>query len=94
MMSKDKSRNKMISYLGEKPIDNNHAGSKARIDVDRIFENRYIKSLTNVIAIEFKSIFEKFFYVLSISNWVQILTIRFSKGKNIIGKLIEKNNYK
>lgn len=79
---RDKFKKKII-YIGEKPIDNNHAGNKARVDIDKIFEHRYITSLRNLISIEFKNVFEKVIYVLDINNWNEIITLRMTKHQNI-----------
>ena len=50
---------KMFFYVGEKPIDNNHAGNKARVDADKVFEGRHFTSFINLHAREFKSFFDK-----------------------------------
>ena len=55
-----------IYYISEKPIKNNHAGNKARVDLDNILgTTNLIKYITfNQIAVNYKV--KKLFYILQI----------------------------
>lgn len=70
-------------YIGEKPIDSNHAGNKARVDVDRVFDSRNYTAFINLQAIEFKYFSQKIAYVLNLKGWKDILLLKTCKGKNI-----------
>jgi len=70
-----------FTYIGEKPIDSNHAGNKARVDVDKVLENRYSNPVKNLTSTEFKTLFEKLEYVLRMKNWKEILTLMTTKNK-------------
>ncbi len=72
-----------IYYIGEKPIDSNHAGNKARVDIDKVFDDRKYISFINLQSIEFKNFFQKIVYVLNLKNWKDILLLKTFKGKNI-----------
>lgn len=45
---------KHLIFVGERPIKNNHAGNKARLDIDSILSIRYGKPIVNFDQIEFR----------------------------------------
>lgn len=60
---------KKITYLGENPAKENHAGNKARLDIDNILFSRYGKPFLGLNTTKFNSIFDKILYLASPSTW-------------------------
>ena len=75
---------KKYTYLSEIPGEFNHAANKARLDVDRILENRCGKPFKRLVFIEFKNIFQKIAYFFNINNWNDIIGLKIYEGRNII----------
>lgn len=75
---------KNILYVGEKPLNNNHAGNKARMDIDRILRDRYHEPYVDLVAKELKSIKEKVKFLLSINNIMLLLKIKLMNNKTLI----------
>lgn len=73
-----------ITYIGEKPAPNNHAGNKARVDVDAILREKYGEPYENLEEIVFSGLGQKIGYVLDPSNWKQILRIQRMHSQQVI----------
>lgn len=73
-----------MHYIGEKPLASNHAGNKARIDIDSVLEQKCGKCILNINQIAYKNIFEKIKWVFNISNAKLLLKIWSIKNKIII----------
>ena len=65
-----------LQYIGETPAEGNHAGNKARRDVDAIFARRGYTLLENVVETRFDSTLEKVGYVLRASTWKKVIGLR------------------
>lgn len=74
----------MLYFIGEKPLKANHAGNKARLDIDCIFRNRSYIEICNLEQIEFKSIFQKVRYMCNWEHVKNIITIYFLHNKNVV----------
>lgn len=75
--------NKII-YLGERPIAENHAGSKARLDVDSILFKRYAAPFMNMSLDMFKSSLSKAKYLSSFDSIKYMYKLLGLKNKNIV----------
>lgn len=73
---------KGITYINEQAVHMNHAGNKARADVDMIFSEILDKSNVGYSAKKFHNIFEKILYVLS--NQKMLKKLFFIKGKKLL----------
>lgn len=73
-----------FTYIGEKPIDSNHAGNKARMDLDTILEEKYGRCIFNINQTIYRNILEKIQWMLNLDNIKLILTIASMKRKNLI----------
>lgn len=73
-----------MHYIGEKPLASNHAGNKARIDIDSVLEQKYGKCILNIDQISYKNILEKIKWTINIDNIKMLLKIRLIKNKIII----------
>ena len=73
-----------ITYIGEKPAPNNHAGNKARVDVDAILRDNYGEPYENLEEIVFSNLGQKIGYVLDPSNLMQIWRIRQMRSQKVI----------
>lgn len=73
-----------LTYIGEKPIASNHAGNKARLDIDLILEQKFGKSLLNINQISYKDIFEKIKWILNLKNIKLLIKLSSIKNKKII----------
>ena len=73
-----------ITYIGEKPAPNNHAGNKARVDVDTILREKYGEPYENLEEIVFTGFDQKIRYLLNPSNWGQIRKIRQLRSQKVI----------
>lgn len=73
-----------FTYIGEKPIASNHAGNKARLDIDLILEQKYGKSLLNINQISYKDILEKIKWVLSLKNIKLLIELSSIKKQKMI----------
>ena len=73
-----------ITYIGEKPAPNNHAGNKARVDVDDIFRKKYGEPYENLEEIVFTGFGQKIGYVLDPSHLKQIFRIRQMRSQKVI----------
>lgn len=73
-----------MNFIAETPIKNFNAGSKARIDVDKILTRRGYTALENFSETMFKSTSEKIFYVLNPKTWLQIFRALSIKNQRII----------
>ena len=65
----------ILNYISEEPAAGNHAGNKARRDVDKIFERRGYVSIENVVETKFNSTLEKIKYTLDGETWKKILRL-------------------
>ncbi len=72
-----------ITYIGEKPAPNNHAGNKARVDVDDIFRKKYGEPYENLEEIVFTGFGQKFGYVLDPPHLKQIFRIRQMRSQKL-----------
>ena len=66
---------KEITFIGEKPAANNHAGNKARVDVDTVLREKYGEPYENLEEIVFTSFGQKVMYLLNPVNLKQIWSI-------------------
>ena len=73
-----------ITYIGEKPAPNNHAGNKARVDVDTILREKYGDPYENLEEIVFSNLGQKVGYLLNLSNLKQIFRIRQMHSQKVI----------
>lgn len=73
-----------ITYIGEKPAPNNHAGNKARVDVDSILREKYGEPYENLEEIVFAGLGQKVGYVLDPSNLKQIFRIQRMHSQKVI----------
>lgn len=73
-----------IAYIGEKPAANNHAGNKARTDIDTLLRERYGEPYERLEEIVFTSFFQKVKYLLNPANWEQIIRIYRLSSRNVI----------
>lgn len=73
-----------ITYIGEKPAPNNHAGNKARVDVDTILRDKYGEPYENLEEIVFNGFGQKIGYLLNISNLKQIFRIQRMHSQKVI----------
>jgi len=73
-----------ITYIGEKPAPNNHAGNKARVDVDAILREKYGEPYENLEEIVFSNLGQKVGYLLDPSNLKQIFRIRQMRSQKVI----------
>ena len=73
-----------ITYIGEKPAPNNHAGNKARVDVDAILREKYGDPYENLEEIVFTGLGQKVGYVLDPSNLKQIFRIQRMHSQKLI----------
>lgn len=73
-----------ITYIGEKPAPNNHAGNKARVDVDAILREKYGEPYENLEEIVFTGLGQKVGYVLDPSNLKQIFRIQRMHSQKVI----------
>ena len=73
-----------ITYIGEKPAPNNHAGNKARVDVDAILREKYGEPYENLEEIVFTGLGQKVGYVLDPSNLKQIFRIQRMHSQKLI----------
>ena len=76
--------NSSISYVGEQPVKNNHAGNKARVDVDAILREKYGEPYENLEEIVFNSFGQKAMYLLNPTNLNQIFRIQQMRSQKII----------
>ncbi len=72
-----------ITYIGEKPAPNNHAGNKARVDIDDIFREKYGEPYENLVEIVFSNLGQKIGYVLNPSHLKQIFRIRQMRSQKL-----------
>lgn len=75
---------KNLTYIGEKPASNNHAGNKARVDVDAILREKYGDPYENLQEIVFTSFGQKVMYLLNPSNLKQIWRIQQMHSQKVI----------
>ncbi len=75
-----------LKYIGETPAAGNHAGNKARRDVDAIFARRGYELLETVIETRFESTLDKVGYVLRASTWKEILKLRSVKAQLVFAQ--------
>ena len=73
-----------MKFIAETPIKNFNAGSKARIDVDKILTRRGYTAVENFSETIFKSTSEKIFYVLNPKTWRQIVHALSIKNQRMI----------
>ena len=66
---------KEITFVGEKPAANNHAGNKARVDIDTVLREKYGEPYENLEEIVFTSFGQKIMYLLNPVNLKQIWSI-------------------
>ena len=76
--------NKIITYIGERPAANNHAGNKARLDINTVLQETYGTPIEVQEEIVFSSFIQKVKFVLNISNLKAIWHISQMQSKNII----------
>lgn len=77
-------KDKKIFYIGEKPIEKNDAGNKARLDINSIMEKKEYISIANISERKFNSLLEKIFFILNIKTLQRLYDIFRIKNKNII----------
>ena len=75
-----------LKYIGETPAEGNHAGNKARRDVDAIFARRGYELIENVVETRFDSTLEKMSYVLRAATWKKILRLRSIKDQLVLAQ--------
>lgn len=75
---------KKITFVGETPLDANHAGNKARTDIDIVLNNRYGKSIENVVALELNGWTNKLGYVCCKHTLKQLLNLYRIKDKIVV----------
>ena len=75
---------KHLIFVGERPIKNNHAGNKARLDIDSILSIRYGKPIVNFDQIEFKTFWQKISYIFDVDTLKCILKCLNVKNKYVI----------
>lgn len=75
-----------LNYIGEEPAAGNHAGNKARRDVDEIFRRRNYVPIENVVETRFDSTVEKINYALKPSTWKKFLRLRRLENLNVIAQ--------
>ncbi len=66
----------ILNYVREEPAAGNHAGNKARRDVDKIFERRGYVAVENIIETRFNSTLEKIKYTFNRETWKKIFRLR------------------
>ena len=76
--------NKIITYIGERPAANNHAGNKARMDINTVLQETYGTPIEVQEEIVFSNFIQKVKFVLTISNLKAIWHISQMQSKNII----------
>lgn len=74
----------IFAYIGEKPIYSNHAGNKARLDIDRILEDNYGSCLLNIDQVTYRNILEKLQWILNINNIALMLKLASLQQKNLV----------
>ena len=72
-----------ITYIGEKPAPNNHAGNKARVDAGAIFREKYGEPCENLEEIVFSNLGQKIGYVLNPSHLKQFFRIRQMRSQKV-----------
>lgn len=74
----------IFSYIGEKPIDSNHAGNKARLDMDTIFGEKYGDCVLNINQATYRNILEKVQWIFNINNIKLTSKMIMIKNKKLI----------
>ena len=75
-----------LKYISEEPAAGNHAGNKARRDVDAIFARRGYKALENIVETRFGSTLEKIKYTLDRETWKKVLRLRRFEDQTVIAQ--------
>ena len=75
---------KKITFMGVKPPAHNHAGNKARADVDKLLRQAYGEPYENLEEIEFTGFGQKVRYLLDFSHLKQIWRISQMRSENVI----------
>ena len=73
-----------ITYMGETPVFDNHAGNKARLDVDAILREKYGDPYENLEQIIFTSFGQKVMYMLKSSNLKKIWKVWQMHSQKVI----------
>lgn len=71
-------------YLSEKPIEDNNAGSKARIDIENIIERTGLQPLEYLEAVKFDSYLQKLKYKASPSYLLKLYHLLRVQSYNLI----------
>lgn len=73
-----------INYISEAVEAANHAGNKARVDVDTILHLKKYTPFVNLEQRAFKNVTEKIGWVVNPANWLKILKLNCIKNKLVI----------
>lgn len=76
----------ILKYISEVPAEGNHAGNKARRDVDAIFARRGYKPIENIVETRFNSTVEKIKYTLDSATWKKVLRLHRNKGQTMVAQ--------
>lgn len=76
----------ILKYISEEPAAGNHAGNKARRDVDAIFARRGYKPIENIVETRFGSTVEKIKYTLDSATWKKVLRLRRSEDQTVVAQ--------
>lgn len=70
----------MISFIDFLPVKGNHAGNKARIDIDDICRNMNLQCIEKIEEEKFRSVFDKIKYIINPVNIYKILSLMVKNG--------------
>ena len=76
----------ILKYISESPAEGNHAGNKARRDVDAIFARRGYEPIENIVETRFGSTVEKIKYTLDSATWKKVLRLRRSEDQTVVAQ--------
>ena len=76
----------ILKYISEVPAEGNHAGNKARRDVDAIFARRGYEPIENIVETRFGSTLEKIKYTFDSATWKKVLRLRRSEGQVVLAQ--------
>lgn len=73
-----------MRYIGEKPTSNNHAGNKARVDVENILAQRYGEPIARYEEAKLVNVFERIAYYGSMRFIPKLYSLYAAKGFDIL----------
>ena len=70
----------MLSFIDFIPMRGNHAGNKARIDIDDVCRNMHLQCIEKIEEEKFVSVFDKIKYIITPANIYKMLFLMMKKG--------------